>query len=79
MQPDDTSDKKRTLIDFLGQNPLFTTIMQLQTQPNGKRVYLKHAKDKVLNKYYKKPAKQVSKPSAPGGGYDTRLPTTDFS
>lgn len=47
MQPDDTADKKKTFVDFLGQNSLFTHILQLTTHPNGKRVYYKHCKDKV--------------------------------
>ena len=51
IQPDDTADKKKTLIDFLGQNPLFSYILQVATQPTGKRVYYKHSKDKVLQRY----------------------------
>jgi len=79
IQPDDTADKKKTLIDFLGQNPLFVNILQMTIQPNGKRVFYKHNKDKVLQRYYKKPPKQVKQPTNTGNNpYDTRLPDTTF-
>jgi hypothetical protein len=58
IQPDDTADKKKTLIDFLGQNPTL----------------IKHNKDKVLQKYYKRPPKQSTKNhSLDTRPYDTQI------
>jgi len=75
IQADDTADKKKTLIDFLGQNKIFVYIYQITTQPNGKRVFCKHNKDKVLSKYYKKQAKQATTtPQLDNSSYDTKLP-----
>jgi hypothetical protein len=75
IQADDTADKKKTLIDFLGQNKIFLYILQINTQPTGKRMFYKHGKDKVLTKYYKKQPKPTST-SQPldNNPYDTRLP-----
>jgi len=79
IQPDDTADKKKTLIDFLGQNPLFSFILQVTLQPSGKKVFFKHSKDKVLQRYYKKAPKQTKHPTNTGNNpYDTRLPETNF-
>jgi len=79
IQPDDTADKKKTLIDFLGLNPLFVYILQVITQPSGKRVFYRHGKDKVLQKYYKKAPKQVVKgQTMPGNPYETRLPDSGW-
>lgn len=76
IQPDDTADKKKTIIDFLGQNSLFVYILQLCTQPSGKRVWYKHNKESVLQKYYKKPPKVANTKStnAELNPYDVRLP-----
>jgi len=74
IQPDDTADKKKTLIDFLGQNTLFVYILQLSTQPSGKRVWYKHNKETVLQKYYKKQIKSsIVKPPSELNPYDVRL------
>uniref|UniRef100_A0A6B2KZA7 SH2 domain-containing protein n=1 Tax=Arcella intermedia TaxID=1963864 RepID=A0A6B2KZA7_9EUKA len=74
LQPDDMADKKKTLVDFLGQNPMFLYIMQIQTQPGGKRVFYKYNKDKILQKYYKKVPKQIATNQASEGNpYDTRV------
>eukprot|EP01126_Amoeba_proteus_P035129 TRINITY_DN3530_c0_g1_i3.p1 TRINITY_DN3530_c0_g1~~TRINITY_DN3530_c0_g1_i3.p1 ORF type:complete len:133 (-),score=29.01 TRINITY_DN3530_c0_g1_i3:52-450(-) len=78
LQPDDTADKKKTLIDFLGHNPLFVELLQLSTNSNGKRVWNKHNKDVVLQKYYKKPPNAEAKNlSSEGLPYDTRLPLSN--
>jgi hypothetical protein len=64
IQPDDTADKKKTLIDFLGQSSSLVWILQLKTEcaeGDERRIFIKHYKDKVLQKYYKKPPKQVPK------------------
>jgi len=76
IQPDDTADKKKTLVDFLGLNSLFVYILQVVTQPNGKRVFCRHSKDKVLNKYYKRaPKPQVVKgQTISSNPYKTHLP-----
>jgi len=75
IQADDTADKKKTLIDFLGQNKIFVYILQITTQPTGKRSFYKHNKDKVLSKYYKKQPKQATTtPQLDNSSYDTRLP-----
>jgi len=76
VQPDDTADKKKTLIDFLGQNKIFVYILQVNTQqPTGKRVFVRHNKDKILQKYYKRQPKQSSmQPRLDNNPYDTRLP-----
>jgi len=83
IQPDDTADKKKTIIDFLGQNNLFVYILQLCTQPSGKRVWYKHNKETVLQKYYKKPTKAPSTKTnnAELNPYDIRLPAdpNDFT
>lgn len=75
IQPDDTADKKKTLVDFLGQNGLFIHLMQLTTSPNGRQVWSIHDKDAVLQKFYKKSTKPETKnPTSEGNPYDTRLP-----
>lgn len=74
IQPDDTADKKKTLIDFLGQNGLFTQLLQLTTTGQGKKVWSLHGKDQVLQKFYKKSSKPETKQSGEGNPYDTRLP-----
>jgi len=63
VQADDVSDKKRTFIDFLGQNKLLVTIMQLVCLPNGTGIaWQKHDKDKILEKHYKREPSKHSKP-----------------
>lgn len=74
IQPDDTADKKKTLIDFLGQNPLFTHLLQLTTMPNGTLVWTAHEKNAIFQKFYKKSSKPETKQSGDGNPYDTRLP-----
>jgi integrase len=74
IQPDDTADKKKTLIDFLGQASSLIWILQLKTDANETRIFIKHNKDKVLQKYYKKPPKQIAKnQSLDTKPYDTQL------
>jgi len=77
VQPDDVSDKKRTLIDFLGQNSLFQTILQMVTHQAGVVVWHKHNKDKIFDKLYKKSgAKQPKPPPATTNPYDYVLPAS---
>jgi len=67
--------KKKPSSIFLGQNKIFIYILQVNTQPTGKRVFYKHNKDKVLQKYYKRQPKQSSlAPRLESNPYDTRLP-----
>eukprot|EP01126_Amoeba_proteus_P053910 TRINITY_DN6597_c0_g1_i1.p1 TRINITY_DN6597_c0_g1~~TRINITY_DN6597_c0_g1_i1.p1 ORF type:complete len:297 (+),score=52.52 TRINITY_DN6597_c0_g1_i1:961-1851(+) len=74
LQPGDITDKKKTLVDFLGQNTHFQYILQLRTQQDGKTVWFRHDKDKVLERYYKKEPKQPdSSQVASGTPYDTKL------
>jgi len=78
IQPDDTADKKKTLIDFLGQNRSFLHILQMRTSVDGKKVFYKHDKDEVLAKYYKKPPKQKAKNKAlPQNPYDENVWSLD--
>lgn len=46
IQPSDVTDKKKTIVDFMGESKLFKDMMQMVTQ-NNKRVFYKHDKDKV--------------------------------
>jgi len=56
IQPNDTADKKKTIVDFLGQSQVFVSILQLRNDPEqGMHIFYKLSKDKVLQKYYKKP------------------------
>jgi len=74
VQGDDTADKKKTLVDFLGQNKIFIHLLQI-SQVNGKRIFYRHQKDKVLSKYYKKQQKQSSMVQPlDNNPYDMRLP-----
>jgi len=74
VQAEDVSDKKRTLIDFLGQTNLFTTLLQLVILPNG-TAWQKHNKDKIFDKLYKKNgAKQPKPPQTATNPYDYVLP-----
>jgi hypothetical protein len=74
IQPDDTADKKKTLIDFLGLNPSLTHLLQMKTDVNEKRIYFKHNKDKLLAKHYKKPPKQSAKNQSLGAKpYDSQM------
>jgi hypothetical protein len=80
IQPDDTADKKKTLIDFLGQNGLFTSLLQLTTQQTGKQTWTVHDKDAVLQKFYKKATKAETRtPTSEDNPYDTRLPLHEKS
>jgi hypothetical protein len=75
LQPDDTADKKKTLIDFLGQNNLFLNILQLRIAADGTRTWQQHEKDRVLQKYYKKTPRRTSvATTSENNPYDTRLP-----
>jgi len=74
IQPDDTADKKKTLIDFLGQNRNFVHILQVRHDANGNPTFYRHNKDKVLQKYYKKAPKQSTKNNQTDNPYDTSLP-----
>jgi len=73
IQPNDTADKKKTLIDFLGQSKSFIYILQVRTDADGKKVFYKHNKNKVLQKYYKKPPRKLPKTMLPGNPYDERI------
>eukprot|EP01121_Diplochlamys_sp_Union-15-3_P019744 TRINITY_DN7514_c0_g1_i1.p1 TRINITY_DN7514_c0_g1~~TRINITY_DN7514_c0_g1_i1.p1 ORF type:complete len:607 (-),score=88.70 TRINITY_DN7514_c0_g1_i1:95-1915(-) len=71
IQPNDTADKKKTLIDFLGQSQSFVCIMQVKMDESGKKIFIKHNKNKVLQKYYKKPPRQKARNQSLGGNpYD---------
>jgi len=75
MQPDDTADKKKTIVDFLGQHTIFSTIMQLKTREDGTRTWFTHDKNKVLQKHYKKQVKKSApQPEADPTAYDMQLP-----
>jgi len=74
MQPADTSDKKKTLVDFLGGASFFTYILQLvTTTEGGGRHWVSHQKDKILAKFYKKTVKSPTKNGATNP-YDSQLP-----
>jgi hypothetical protein len=74
IQPDDTADKKKTLVDFLGLNPSLSHLLQMKTDVNEKRIYFKHNKDKLLAKHYKKPPKQSAKNQSLGAKpYDSQM------
>lgn len=85
IQPDDISDKKRTLVDFLGQNKMFVHILQVSVRMKpidsqmaivpGGIVWQKHDKDKILEKHYKRPVnKQTKVPNVGNNPYDMILP-----
>jgi len=79
IQPDDTADKKKTLVDFLGQNLSLTHLLQMKTDVNEKRLYFKHSKDKLLAKHYKKPPKQSAKNQSLGAKpYDSQMMWFNF-
>jgi len=68
VQPDDTADKKKTLVDFIGNQQMFKNIFQMKLDlESGQRLWEKFPKDKVLKHLYKK------RKSLPKGvnGYDT--------
>eukprot|EP01127_Copromyxa_protea_P021513 TRINITY_DN740_c0_g1_i1.p1 TRINITY_DN740_c0_g1~~TRINITY_DN740_c0_g1_i1.p1 ORF type:complete len:503 (+),score=66.74 TRINITY_DN740_c0_g1_i1:332-1840(+) len=74
VQPDDISDKKRTLVDFLGQNKMFTYILQLGIHPTGLS-WQQYDKDKILDKHYKRPSSKQSKTTPISTNpYDMQLP-----
>eukprot|EP01126_Amoeba_proteus_P009011 TRINITY_DN13424_c0_g1_i1.p1 TRINITY_DN13424_c0_g1~~TRINITY_DN13424_c0_g1_i1.p1 ORF type:complete len:543 (+),score=125.57 TRINITY_DN13424_c0_g1_i1:140-1630(+) len=74
IQPDDTADKKKTLVDFLGQNHMFIYILQVTNLPEGGFGWQRHKKDKILEKYYKKAPNKPIKSAVPSNPYDTFLP-----
>jgi len=77
VQTDDVSDKKRTFIDFLGQNKLLSIMMQLVSSPHGSGIaWQKHDKDKILEKHYKRATSKQNKPPAVSSAnpYDYVLP-----
>jgi len=71
IQPDDTADKKKTLVDFIGNISAFKTIFQMKIDnETGERLWDKHQKDKVLKHLYKKkPPKQKED----NGHYDVAI------
>jgi len=71
VQPDDTADKKKTLVDFIGNKGAFKILLQMKVDPDtGERLWDRHPKDKVLKHLYKK---KPSKPKDDNGHYETAI------
>lgn len=70
IQPDDTAGNKKTLPDFLAEQPAFTMLLQIATEnEHGGKVFQKVSKDKALQPYIsKRPA------PPPAAGYDRDIP-----
>jgi uncharacterized protein YktA (UPF0223 family) len=54
IKADDIHGAKKTLPDFLRDYKDFLCILQLQTDPNDKRILRRCEKDSVLSEYYSK-------------------------
>jgi len=66
IQPDDTAGNKKTLPDFLAEQPAFTMLIPIGAEnEHGVKVYHKVSKDKALQPYISK--KPIPPPAA---GYD---------